>query len=58
MKEKKQLELGEHATKSVLRLEVSVGAAREMGELFAKERLAAFERGAEPFRRPPRAGSE
>jgi putative transposase len=44
MKDKNQLELGEHATRSVLRLEVNLGAAKELVELFAKDRLAAFDR--------------
>jgi putative transposase len=44
MREKKQLELGEREAKPVLRLDVNVGAAKEMVELFARDRLAAFDR--------------
>lgn len=44
MKEKKQLELGESVAKPVLRLDVNIGAAKEMVELFARDRLAAFDR--------------
>ena len=38
------MEFGEQPTKSLLRLDVNVGAAKELVELFAKDRLAAFDR--------------
>lgn len=43
MREKKQLELGEQVPKSLVRIDVNVSAAREMVELFAKDRLVAFD---------------
>jgi putative transposase len=44
MREKKQLELGENATKPLLRVDVNLSAAKEMLELFARDRLAAVDR--------------